>query len=55
LTTLPITQLRLYFASSLARAPRHRSSTGLTLIVSSHNDTHDDKLADHLSLFKQRM
>jgi hypothetical protein len=41
LATLPITQLCLYFASSLARAPRHRSSTrrrhSLSLLSHAHH------------------
>jgi hypothetical protein len=61
LVTLLITQLRLYFFSSLPRAPRHRSSTlaivpfhrHLMRIVPLHNDTHDDELDDHLSLTEQ--
>jgi hypothetical protein len=58
LVTLPITQSRLYFASSLVRAPRHRSSTChhlffhhcLMLIIHPHNNTHNNKLADSLLL-----
>jgi hypothetical protein len=60
-TTLPITQSRLYFAFSLARALYHRSSTHRsrslycrpTPIVPPHNDTHGDKLADSLLLPEQ--
>jgi hypothetical protein len=51
-----ITQLHFYFASFLARAPRHRSSTchhRLTHIVPLHNDTNGDELVDHLSLSEQ--
>jgi hypothetical protein len=51
LVTLLITQLRLYFSSSLPRAPHHQSFTPaivpfhrrLILIVPPHNDTHDDE------------
>jgi hypothetical protein len=52
LTTISITQPRLHFDSSLARAPCHRSSTRRrsTPIVSPHNDIHGDELADLLSL-----
>jgi hypothetical protein len=54
LATLPTTQLRLHFVSSLARAPCHQSFTTivilfhrrLTFIVPPHNDTHSDELAD---------
>jgi hypothetical protein len=62
LVTLLITQLRLYLPSVLARAPCHQSSTRhcrrfLSLlshaIIHLHNDTHDDKLVDHVSLFEQ--
>jgi hypothetical protein len=54
LTTIPTTQPLLYFAYSLAKAPRYRSSTHhrLISIVPPHNDTHDDKLTDHLSLLE---
>jgi hypothetical protein len=62
LVTLPTTQPRLHFTSSLARAPHHRSSTHVvvpfhcrsTPIVSPHNDTHDDELADSL-LFPEQL
>jgi hypothetical protein len=52
LITLPTTQSRLHFTSSLARAPRYRSSIHRrpTPIISPHNNTHGDKLADPLSL-----
>jgi hypothetical protein len=52
LTTISITQPRLHFVSSLARAPCHRSSTRRrsTPIVPPHNDIHGDELADLLSL-----
>jgi hypothetical protein len=61
LTTFPTTLSRLYFASSLTRAPHHWSSirhcrslsSRLTHIASPHNDTHDDKLAKPLSLTEQ--
>jgi hypothetical protein len=55
LSILPTTQSRLYFTSSLAKASHHQSSTRhrLTSIVPPHNDTHDDELADPLSLPEQ--
>jgi hypothetical protein len=61
ISTLPIfptTQPRLYFTYSLARVTRHRSFTCRhhSLLPSSHvhphNNTHDDKLTDHLLLLK---
>jgi hypothetical protein len=60
LTTLLTIQLCLHFASSLSRAPCHRSLTRRRLslsspshvIVSPHNDTHGDKLDNYLSLLK---
>jgi hypothetical protein len=56
LITLLITQLRLYFTSSLDRASCHRTSTRRrrpTSIVTPHNDTHGDEIADPLSLSEQ--
>jgi hypothetical protein len=53
LVTLSTTQIRLYFTSSIARAPYHWSSTCHRRpmpIVPPHNDTHGDELADPLSL-----
>jgi hypothetical protein len=55
LITLSITQSRLHFTSTLAKAPpvivvlfHHRHMS----IVPPHNDTHDDELAETLSLTK---
>jgi hypothetical protein len=58
LSTLSTSQLHLYFASSLARAACHRSSTRRChflsppshAIIHPHNDTHNDKLVNPLSL-----
>jgi hypothetical protein len=58
--TLPTTQPHLHFASFLDGAPRNRSSTTVIIpfhhwpmsIVSPHNDTHSDELADPLSLLE---
>jgi hypothetical protein len=52
LTTLPITQPRLHFVSSLATTPHHRSSIcrchSLSLLSQVHHPS-GDELADHLS------
>jgi hypothetical protein len=61
LVTLPTTQSRLPFASSIARSQRHRSSIRRYrflsppshVIVPPHNDIHSDDLADHISLLEQ--
>jgi hypothetical protein len=61
LITLPITPPRLYFTSSLAKALHHQSSNlppsfphhHPMLIITPHNDTHDNELADSLSLSEQ--
>jgi hypothetical protein len=51
LVTLPTTQSHLHFVSSLARAPRHRSSTRYhTPIIPPHNDTSVDELAGPILL-----
>jgi hypothetical protein len=55
LFTLSTTQPRLYFIFFLARARRYRSSTyhrHSMSIVHLCNDTHNDKLVDHLLFSK---
>jgi hypothetical protein len=47
LATLPITQPRLYFASSLSRAPRHRSSTRRRRSVSPLSYAHHPSAQRH--------
>jgi hypothetical protein len=47
LTTLPNTQLRLYFASSLAGAPSHRSSTRHHRSLSPLSHTHHPSAQRH--------
>jgi hypothetical protein len=62
LAILNTTQPHLHFASSLARAPHHRSAPSAvvvlfhrhpTPIVPPHNDIHGDKLVDPLLLLEQ--
>jgi hypothetical protein len=53
LVTLPTTQPRLHFASSLARAPCHWSNTRCHRSLSPPSHTHRPSTADPLSFRKQ--